>query len=446
MVVKLKVESTCHTFTADCYISMFTNGIQTKGLQMSGIVINVKYNASSSFSVEVHSDWKVWHLKQEISTRIKVPAEEIQLIFTGCVLKNDAVLKDHGIGNCTVLHAFKQTPLEVSANRTASQTAYADPYKKNIHHFFVYCKDNCQCLCPGKLRVRCATCSEGYIVLQREPDNFDDVIQSGKIKCECKSNSCQENLQYASFYFKCANHQSDVDTAPVLKHIRPNTKSVECLTCSSISTPVLVFPCDRSHVMCLECFRSYGIVRLNDRMFIEDKDLGYSLPCPAGCENSLLQDAHHFYLLGQEQYERYKRFGTEEYVLQNGGVLCPSPGCGAGILMEDECKQVVCHNCRFEFCRHCLNGYHGNSDCTPQLLEDNNQDYNVDVEQEMRARWDRDSLATIEEISKPCPGCQAKTERDGGCMHMHCSRCPMEWCWLCEKVWNRDCQGNHWFG
>jgi len=33
-------------------------------------------------------------------------------------------------------------------------------------------------------------------------------------------------------------------------------------------------------VMCLECFKSYGIVRLNDRMFIEDKDLGYSLPCP----------------------------------------------------------------------------------------------------------------------------------------------------------------------
>lgn len=37
----------------------------------------------------------------------------------------------------------------------------------------------------------------------------------------------------------------------------------------------------------------------------------------------------------------------------------------------------------------------------------------MDEEQEMRARWDRDSLATIEEISKPCPGCHTKTERDG---------------------------------
>jgi hypothetical protein len=26
--------------------------------------------------------------------------------------------------------------------------------------------------------------------------------------------------------------------------------------------------------------------------------------------------------------------------------FCPSPGCGAGILIEESCKQVVCHNCR----------------------------------------------------------------------------------------------------
>ena len=26
--------------------------------------------------------------------------------------------------------------------------------------------------------------------------------------------------------------------------------------------------------------------------------------------------------------------------------LCPSLGCGAGILIEESCKQLVCHNCR----------------------------------------------------------------------------------------------------
>ena len=29
-------------------------------------------------------------------------------------------------------------------------------------------------------------------------------------------------------------------------------------------------------------------------------------------------------------------------MLQNGGVLCPSPGCGAGLLPEGEDNRVVC--------------------------------------------------------------------------------------------------------
>lgn len=60
---------------------------------MTNIVINVKYNVSSSFTIEVDTDWNIWKVKREISKRIKLPPEEIQLIFTGCVLKNDAILK-----------------------------------------------------------------------------------------------------------------------------------------------------------------------------------------------------------------------------------------------------------------------------------------------------------------------------------------------------------------
>lgn len=33
----------------------------------------------------------------------------------------------------------------------------------------------------------------------------------------------------------------------------------------------------------------------------------------------------------------------------------------------------------------------------------------------------------------------------GGCMHLLCSRCGAEWCWLCVKKWDRQCQGAHWF-
>ena len=43
------------------------------------------------------------------------------------------------------------------------------------------------------------------------------------------------------------------------------------------------------------------------------------------------------------QYDRYQRFGAEEYVLKNGGVLCPQPDCGMGILpMDDVCNKIAC--------------------------------------------------------------------------------------------------------
>lgn len=42
------------------------------------------------------------------------------------------------------------------------------------------------------------------------------------------------------------------------------------------------------------------------------------------------------------QYTQYQRFATEEYVLQAGGVLCPQPGCGMGILADSDCTKIQC--------------------------------------------------------------------------------------------------------
>ncbi len=33
----------------------------------------------------------------------------------------------------------------------------------------------------------------------------------------------------------------------------------------------------------------------------------------------------------------------------------------------------------------------------------------------------------------------------GGCSHMKCTRCSLDWCWICLVEWNRDCQADHWF-
>lgn len=124
--------------------------------------------------------------------------------------------------------------------------------------------------------------------------------------------------------------------------IKRNIKNVPCLACTEINDPVLVFACDAGHVTCLDCFRTYCLSRLMERQFIPHPDYGYTLGCPAGCENSFINEVHHFKLLTREQYERYQRFATEEYVLQGGGVICPQPGCGMGLLVDPDCTKVTC--------------------------------------------------------------------------------------------------------
>ncbi|XP_078322626.1 E3 ubiquitin-protein ligase parkin-like isoform X1 [Crassostrea virginica] len=418
---------------------------------MATLFVNVKFSSTSSCPLEADPNSSVGELKSLISDKTGVSRSGLQLILAGKVLQDSQTLNDLGVGNHTVLHAFQQrgSPrLEVNAQVGLNQLGASNSATVYPYQFFVYCK-KCTKLRPGKLRVVCGCCLQGNIILHQEPSCFEDVLLPGRIQGSCQNCKSQQD---SKFYFKCTCDHGDLDElqgqCAVLRHIKPNRRNRECITCTDVQQPVLVFPCAKKHVICIDCFISYCIVQLNERRFIEDPEAGYSLPCPAGCHGSLIKDAHHFCLVGTEQYERYKNFGAEEYLLQSGGLMCPAPRCGAGFLVEDPTLKVVCLTCQYEFCRECRAAYHPGEECSTQHYSNPtiDQERELSQEQALRAQYDLDSMETIEKISKPCPQCKAKTERSGGCMHMTCTVCKTDWCWICEKAWNRDCQGNHWFG
>ena len=46
-------------------------------------------------------------------------------------------------------------------------------------------------------------------------------------------------------------------------------------------------------------------------------------------------------------------------------------------------------------------------------------------------KGDEDSDNWVKINTKPCPKCKSPIEKNQGCMHMTCSQCKYEFCWLC---------------
>ncbi|XP_062952601.1 E3 ubiquitin-protein ligase parkin isoform X2 [Cynocephalus volans] len=466
----------------------------------------VRFNSSHGFPVEVDSDTSISQLKEVVAKRQGVPADQLRVIFAGKELRNDLTVQNCDLDQQSIVHVVQRPcrkgqemkatggdnprnatggsekeptsltrvdlgssilptdsvglAVVLNADSRNNSPPAGGPDRPVYNSFYVYCKGPCQRVQPGKLRVRCGTCKQATLTLAQHekhkvtkgPSCWDDVLIPNRMSGECQSPNCPGTR--AEFFFKCGAHPtSNKETSVALNLITTNSRDITCITCADIRSPVLVFQCNYRHVICLDCFHLYCVTRLNDRQFVHDPQLGYSLPCVAGCPNSLIKELHHFRILGEEQYNRYQQYGAEECVLQMGGVLCPSPGCGAGLLPEQGQRKVTCEGgdglgCGFVFCQDCREVYHeGECSALSAASGTATQAYHVDERAAERARWEEASKETIKKTTKPCPRCHVPVEKNGGCMHMKCPQpqCRLEWCWNCGCEWNRTCMGDHWF-
>ncbi|XP_316606.3 E3 ubiquitin-protein ligase parkin isoform X2 [Anopheles gambiae] len=462
----------------------------------NSLSVYVKTNTGNTLAVDLEPHMDIKDVKEMVAPRLGLEPQELKIIFAGRELSDTTTISECDLGQQSIIHVVKSRPTAITTpqkrqakpalNATISeepspeeQQQHNKPLSETMSeltvldernddrsisigrtkaHFFVYCSQ-CEKVCTGKLRVRCGICGSGAFTVHRDPTCWDDVLKRKRITGHCENYEvpCVENDEgeppFTEFYFKCSEHSSggEKDFAAPLSLIKTNHKNIPCIACTDTSETILVFPCVAGHVSCLDCFRQYCVTRLLERQFVEHPTGGYTLQCPAGCDNSFIEDVHHFKLLNKEQYERYQRFATEEFVLKNGGVLCPQPGCGMGLLVDPECRRIQCQNgCGYVFCRSCLQGYHiGECFETPTpSTPGNEQGYAIDPLRASEARWDEATKIAIKVTTKPCPQCRTATERDGGCMHMVCTRsgCGFEWCWVCQTPWTRDCMAAHWFG
>ncbi|GAA6110423.1 E3 ubiquitin-protein ligase parkin isoform X6 [Tachysurus ichikawai] len=227
----------------------------------------------------IHSveDMKAYDLPEQSTVHVVLPP-------AGSTRRSELVLQrrlSRGVNSLT--------RLDLSASRRpATSTGLAVILENEDSHtqtetkphssFYVFCKTVCKSVQPGKLRVRCRTCKQGTLTLSRGPSCWDDVLLPDRIHGVCQSEDCDGRM--AEFYLKCAAHPTcDDDTSVALDLIMSNVLHVPCIACTDIVSPVLVSQCAERHVICLDCFHMYCVTRLNERQFIHDPVLGYSLPC-----------------------------------------------------------------------------------------------------------------------------------------------------------------------
>ncbi|XP_056465998.1 E3 ubiquitin-protein ligase parkin isoform X3 [Gadus chalcogrammus] len=453
------------------------------------MLVFVRFNSGPGVAVEVDAGSSVGELKALVAQQQGLPtAGPLRLLFAGRELQDGDTLQASDLPEQSTVHVVLPRPhaglrlqekgagqrltrLDLHADRSglavALETSPASPspaedgeegggaecQTNGYRTFYVFCKSVCGAVRPGKLRVRCGACRQSTLTLSRGPSCWDDVLLPGRIHGVCQSEGCPGTV--AEFYLKCALHPTaEEDVSVALPLFITNHREVACIACTDVLSPVLVFQCADRHVICLECFRGYCLTRLNDRQFIHHPLIGYSLPCAAGCPDSLIKELHHFRVLGNEQVP--VSLCLPVYALpwiRSRGV---SAADGRGLVSEGRLwggaypSSPAHPESGLVFCRDCKEEYHEGechvaASCSGDAAT---QCFVVDEGALQRSRWELASRDTIRETTKPCPQCGVPVEKSGGCMHMVCPRtqCSSEWCWICSVPWNRDCMANHWFG
>uniref|UniRef100_A0A914HXG9 RBR-type E3 ubiquitin transferase n=1 Tax=Globodera rostochiensis TaxID=31243 RepID=A0A914HXG9_GLORO len=318
-----------------------------------------------------------------------------------------------------------------------SETFLADSASANAFSaFYVFCK-GCDSLKRAKLRAYCRVCASSAIVFRQEPQCWDDVKENNDIRVFCHLCDGERGVL---FRFKCVT--CDECSSP-LHHISRNSSvpPSDCVICGSHTFPLGVRLSGCAHISCLHCFAAYAEQLLSRMSLKWHAQIGYTIGCPVyGCP-AVVFDVHTLYLLGKPAYHHYHQMAAQLFFSSHIAERqhCPWPNCGAAFFVEETDEKsgdqteemLLCPECCRLFCRSC---------CTTDAIATKKCKC-----PELRGPVDVESASLIRRTAKNCPRCSAPTERNGGCAHIRCTQCQSEWCFICLKLWNDDCQWDHWF-
>ena len=141
--------------------------------------------------------------------------------------------------------------------------------------------------------------------------------------------------------------------------------------------------------------------------------------CPVSPCTLIVSDENFKILLSPDSYKKYQEYYKSSFISKSGlHRNCPAPDCKNVVIYPSLKQADIFCKCGNDFCFKCLKKAHHPISC--YLLAEWLDDIGID-----------ESELWIKANTKPCPKCKVPIEKNKACMHMTCSQCKYEFCWLC---------------
>jgi hypothetical protein len=183
-------------------------------------------------------------------------------------------------------------------------------------------------------------------------------------------------------------------------------------------TPMFALPCN--HDFCVDCWKGYALSTLESGL---TRILTMTCPSLNCSERFTVDDARK---IGPELSFTWHRAYLQAYVERSLGCrrFCPGPDCNMiAVAPPKESSELhhsaTCSRCTTSFCMNC-----GESEHIPAKCDESDAFHGMFSSCSL---W-------IKKNTKPCPGCRAAVEKNGGCNAMRCTRCNAKFCWLCLSL------------
>jgi len=176
------------------------------------------------------------------------------------------------------------------------------------------------------------------------------------------------------------------------------------------------------HALCRGCWKGYVAAS------VESGPSCLMLKCPASGCKCYVPKSIVFKNADSEDKRRWEAFEISSFVDDNPSLSwCPAPGCEriAECLVDldaNDALDIKCQ-CGSSYCFKCHNEAHRPVDCLTVM------------KWKIKNTAESENLNYILVNTKPCPQCRRPIEKNQGCMHMTCSQCRHEFCWLCSGAW-----------